>query len=68
MDDFANHAGVEGARAASEKYLAEHQGVSGPVEVLSVQTQVVAGARGRRARWGRVIVLRGCAGCVSERG
>lgn len=43
MEDHANHAGVEGARKAAEEYLRAQGNAAGPVEVLSAQTQVVAG-------------------------
>lgn len=44
MGDHTNDVGVEKARAAAEAYLQAKNGVSGPVTVLSAQTQVVAGA------------------------
>lgn len=53
MDDHANHEGVEAARKAAEAYLASHGGAPGPVEVLSAQTQVVAGAWGQAWRAGQ---------------
>lgn len=46
MEDHANDAGVEKARAAAEEYWKARNGaLDGPLTVQAVQKQVVAGAR-----------------------